>query len=56
MTIKEAAAIQGMQKLFESCYSKEFPLTVNRIYEALGNAINVTLVRHIAKNLFTNEK
>lgn len=56
MTIKEAASIQGMQSLFTDCYSADFPLSVSRIFEALGNAINVTIVKHIAKNLFANEK
>ena len=55
MTVKEAAAIQGMNALFENCYSKDFPLSTTRIFEALGNAINVTLVKHIARNIFANE-
>lgn len=49
MTIREAAAIQGMQDLnFGS-------LSTTRTLEALGNAINVTLVRRIAKLLFNDE-
>lgn len=50
MTIREAAAIQGMQEL------KFDELTQNRTLEALGNAINVTLVRRIAKNIFADEQ
>lgn len=50
MTIKEAASIQGMQEL------KFDELTQNRTLEALGNAVNVTLVRRIAKNLFNDEQ
>lgn len=50
MTIREAAAIQGMQELsFGS-------LSPTRTLEALGNAINVTLVRRIAKLLLNNEQ
>ena len=50
MTIREAAAIQGMQDLnFGS-------LSTTRTLEALGNAINVTLVRRIAKILFNDEQ
>ncbi len=55
MTIKEAAAIQGMQTLFNGCDTMTFPLTRTRVYEALGNAVNVTLVKHIAINLFSHE-
>lgn len=50
MTIREAAAIQGMQDLnFGS-------LSPTRALEALGNAINVTLVRRIAKLLLNDEQ
>ena len=50
MTIREAAAIQGMQELsFGS-------LSPTRTLEALGNAINVTLVRRIAKLLLNDEQ
>lgn len=55
LTIKEAAAIQGMKELNFNIDSPDFPLTRNRISEALGNAVNVTIVKHIARNLFRNE-
>ncbi|WP_285829800.1 DNA (cytosine-5-)-methyltransferase [Bacteroides acidifaciens] len=50
MTIREAASIQGMQDL------KFDKLTPNRTLEALGNAVNVTLVRRIAKTIFNDEQ
>lgn len=55
MTTTEAAAIQGMRELICGYKEPNFPLSSTRIYEALGNAVNVTLVKHIAKNLFANE-
>lgn len=55
MTIKEAAAIQGMKELLSNYKDERFPLSTTRILEALGNAVNVTLVKHIAKNIFINE-
>lgn len=55
LTIKEAAAIQGMKDLNFNIQSPDFPLTRTRISEALGNAVNVTIVKHIAKNLLKNE-
>lgn len=49
MTIREAAAIQGMQSLNFGT------LSYTRTLEALGNAINVTLVKRIAKLLLNDE-
>lgn len=51
MSVKEAAAIQGMSELFINYNSKTYPLSLTRIFEALGNAVNVTIVKHIAKKL-----
>lgn len=49
MTIKEAARIQGMEDLrFED---DNFQMTPTRCFEALGNAVNVEVVRKIAKEL-----
>ena len=45
MTLKEAAKLQGMMELSFEGLSKP------RSYAALGNAINVTIVNHIARNL-----
>lgn len=45
MTVKEAASLQGMESLDFTGLSKV------RIYEALGNAVNVRLVRLIAEKL-----
>ncbi len=49
MTLKEAAAIQGMQDL--SFGDDEYQLPLSRCYEALGNAVNVELVKKVAKKL-----
>jgi DNA (cytosine-5)-methyltransferase 1 len=53
MTIKEAAAIQGMMELDLDFTEGGFPLTASRVTEALGNAVNVTIVKHIAAKLLS---
>lgn len=53
MTVKEAAKLQGMKDL--SFGNEEFSLSTTRIFEALGNAVNVTIVKHIAQNLLKDE-
>ncbi len=49
MTIREAAALQCMENL--KFGNESFQLSQARIYEALGNAVNVEVVTRIAKNL-----
>ena len=49
MTLKEAATIQGMQDL--SFGNDEYQLPLSRCYEALGNAVNVELVKKVAIKL-----
>ena len=50
MTVKEATRLQGMQDLsFDG-------LPKSRIYEALGNAVNVEVVKLIIKEIITTRK
>ena len=49
MTVHEASKLQGMQDLRFS--DKNFTLPVSRCYEALGNAVNVTIVKLIAERM-----
>lgn len=49
MTVHEASKLQGMQKLTFS--GEGFTLPVSRCYEALGNAVNVTIVQLIAERM-----
>jgi DNA (cytosine-5)-methyltransferase 1 len=45
MTKREAAKLQGMEKL------KYLPTTTPKAFRALGNAVNVQIVKSIVKNL-----
>jgi DNA (cytosine-5)-methyltransferase 1 len=49
MTLKEAAKLQGMQGL--KFGNEKFSLSTTRGFEALGNAVNVTIIKHIVKKL-----
>lgn len=49
MSCNEAAAIQGMQIL--KWGNDEFCLSRNRIFEALGNAVNVSVIKKIFQNV-----
>jgi DNA (cytosine-5)-methyltransferase 1 len=45
MTKREAAKLQGMENL------KNLPSTTPKTFRALGNAVNVKVVKIISKNL-----
>lgn len=49
MTLKEASKLQGMQDL--KFGDDNFTLSQGRSFEALGNAVNVTIIKHIVKKL-----
>ena len=53
LSVKEAAALQGMDNIRFG--SDEFQLSNTRIYEALGNAVNVQIVRLIAEKFLSYE-
>lgn len=49
MSIREAAQLQGLQEL--KFGNENFTLSPTRTFEALGNAVNATIVKHIAKKM-----
>ena len=53
LTRREAARLQGMDSM--KFGNNDFQLSIPRSYAALGNAVNVVVVRKIAKNLLRYE-
>ena len=53
MTYREGAKLQGMENL--SFGNDDYKLPQSRIFDALGNAVNVEIVRRIAQNLLPDE-
>lgn len=53
LSVKEAAALQGMENIHFS--TPDFKLSNTRIYEALGNAVNVQIVKLIAEKFLNHE-
>lgn len=53
LSVKEAAALQGMENIHFG--TDEFRLSNTRIYEALGNAVNVQIVKLIAEKFLNHE-
>ena len=53
LSFKEAAALQGMDNILFG--TEEFRLSNTRIYEALGNAVNVQIVKLIAEKFLSHE-
>ena len=53
LSVKEAAALQGMDNI--QFGTEEFRLSNTCIYEALGNAVNVQIVKLIAEKILNHE-
>jgi DNA (cytosine-5)-methyltransferase 1 len=49
MTLKEASKLQGMHEI--KFGNDNFSLSPGRSFEAIGNAVNVTIIKHIVKKL-----
>ena len=51
LSLKEASALQGMEELHLDTTRPNYPLSLTRASEALGNAVNVRIVETIAQCL-----